>query len=553
MTVGAPFASLNAATSDGRLPGSVLVRGLVQDGFVALDASGRAVPDPTFGTVERTGDDPLTVRYTIDSRARWSDGTPVTAADLLLEWAARSGAYDEVAPELGDDGEVVNRDALDVGVAFAATSRALVHAQAVPAVDDEGRVTVTYAQPVADWQVALDVNLPAHVLGRVALGIDDPADAAAAVAAAVTEPAQHRDALVAVSRAWRTAFDDDALAASVADAVTTGPYAVAAVRAGASVRLVRNERYTGSRPARFDSVLVRADLHPLDQVAALADGAADVVAPVATQDVVDALADADAAVEVGGDAAWQLVAQADEDVPARSAAVRRALWLTVPRDRLVDEVVGPLWPGATVDASVLPGVGEGAGGDVATTPPDATAAAALLADAPDLEAPVPVRLLAGTTDPLRAQAVALLTDAAGEAGLDLVLAGADPVTGLWSAPDGWDVALVPTAQDELPVASLVGRWGSDGTANVTGWSDEATDAALAALAARTDPAQQAQDMAALAQRLVEAGAVLPLVHAPALTATRAEPAEGTPDVGDVPLLRLSRADLTDWWAWATTA
>ena len=58
-------------------------------------------------------------------------------------------------------------------------------------------------------------------------------------------------------------------------------------------------------------------------------------------------------------------------------------------------------------------------------------------------------------------------------------------------------------------------------------------------------------VARVATRLVEAGALTSLVRAPALTATRAEPLAGRPQLDAVPLLRLSRADLTDWWAWAS--
>lgn len=587
VAVDVPFGSLNAGTSSGRTPGSVLVRSLVQDGFVSLDEAGRAVPDEAFGTVEKVADDPLTVRYTIAATASWSDGVPVTAADLLLEWAARSGSLDDVVPELGEDGEVVNRSALDAGVAFAATSRALVHAQATPTVDDEGRVTVVYAEPVADWQVALDVNLPAHALGRSALGIEGDEAAAAAVVAAVTAPADHRDDLVALSRAWRTAFDDDALAAGVADAVTTGPYALARVLPDARVELVRNERYAGSRPARFDSLVVRSDLHPLDQVAALRDGEVDAIAPVATADVHDALADAGARVVTGGDAVWQLVARTapggvlapagdepTDDERARAVELRRALWGSVPRTQVVDEVVAPLWPQAQVEQAVLATVGVDAGGAVdpvrdaqtqtarptGTAVPSATpvpTGATGTADAA-LETPsttdaerTRVRLLANTADPLRAQVVGLVTAQAREAGFDVVAATSDPATGLWSDPDGWDVALVPTVQDELPVASLVDRWSTDGASNVTAWSDAATDAALAALAAQVDPGAHAEAQGAVAARLVEAGAVTSLVRAPALTATRAEPLEGTPQLDAVPLLRLSRADLTAWWAWAS--
>lgn len=590
VAVDVPFASLNAGTPRGRTPGSVLVRSLVQDGFVSLDAEGRAVPDEAFGTVEKLADDPLTVRYTLARTATWSDGVPVSAADLLLEWAARSGSLDDVVPELGDDGEVVNGDALDAGVAFAATSRALVHAQAVPTVDDEGRVTVVYARPVPDWQVALDVNLPAHVLGRDALGVEDDAQAAQAVVAAVTAPADHHDDLSALSRAWRTAYDDDALAAA-GDAVTTGPYAISKVLPDQRVELVRNEQYTGSRPARFDTLVVRSDVHPLDQVTALRDGEVDVVAPVATTDVREALDDEGARVVVGGDAVWQLVAQvapggvlsaqgtdpddataddataddetaddetaddetaddATADDVARAADVRRALWGSVPREQVVDEVVAPLWPQAEVEQSVLATVGAGAGGAVDTRTADVAGARAVL-DKAQVTTPVTVRLLANTVDPLRAQVVDLVTAQARDAGFEVVAATSDPAAALWAEPGTWDVALVPTVQDELPVASLVERWGTDGASNVTGWSDAATDEAVAALAAQLDPAALPDGEAALAARLVEAGALTSLVRAPALTATRAETLAGRPDVGAVPLLQLSRADLRDWWAWAS--
>ena len=167
VTTDLPFASLNGATAAGRAPGSVLVRGLVQSGFTTLAPDGSAVVDPSFGTVEKVSDDPLTVRYTIAPTARWSDGVPVTPADLVLEWAARSGQLDEVVPALDPEGSPVDVPA-DV-VAFAATPPAVADATAVPVVDG-ATVTVVHDVPVADWLVALDVNLPAHVVGRVARG-----------------------------------------------------------------------------------------------------------------------------------------------------------------------------------------------------------------------------------------------------------------------------------------------------------------------------------------------------------------------------------------------
>ena len=65
VAVASPFTSLNGGTAEGRAPGSTLVRGLAQSGFVSLDEDGAAVLDPSFGTIEKVSDTPLTVKYTI--------------------------------------------------------------------------------------------------------------------------------------------------------------------------------------------------------------------------------------------------------------------------------------------------------------------------------------------------------------------------------------------------------------------------------------------------------------------------------------------------------
>lgn len=550
VAVSVPFGSLNGATPDGRTPGSTLVRGLVQDGFVSLDARGVPVPDPTFGTVELLDEDPLTVRYTIGDDARWSDGVPVTADDLLLEWAARSGALDDVEPRLGADGEITNAAELDAGVAFAATSPALVHVHDQPAVDDEGRVTLTYAHPVADWLAALDVNVPAHVLGESVLGVADRATAADAVTRAIT--ARDAGALSRLAHAWRTAFDADELAGAPASAVTTGPYVVNAVLPDRRVELRRNDAYRGARPARYQRLVVASDLHPLDQVAGLADGTVDVAAPVASPDVLAALAEAGAEHVAAGDAAWQLVADAghggvlapgDDGGADRAAQVREALWLTVPREQIVREVVAPLWAQASADDTVLPTSGEGAGA-AGVPPQDLSRARALLTRA-QTATPVRVRLAADTADPLRARLVDLVVAAAAQAGIEVVPAAPD------AAPGAWDVALVTHGQDDLPAASVAGLWGSDGATNATGWSSDATDDALTALTEDPEPDDAAYDE--VARTLLEGGAVLPLVRAPCLTAVPGTPAADRPDVDRVGPLQLSRADVTDWWSWATTS
>ena len=563
-----PFASLNGATAAGRAPGSVLVRGLVQSGFTTLAPDGTVVGDPSFGTVEKVADAPLTVRYTLAPTAVWSDGVPVTPADLLLEWAARSGQLDEVVATLDADG-VATGDLDDV-VAFGATSPALVRASGVPTVDG-ATLTVVYDQPVADWQVALDVNLPAHVVGRLALGTDatpspsptptggegddDPGAWAQAVVTAVQQ--QDRAVLVPLSRVWRTAGLAGDVTADAALTTTTGPYTLAQVDDG-SVVAVRNEAYRGTRPAAYDRVRVRTDLDPLTQVEALGDDELDVAAPLSTADVRDAVAElADVAVVTGGDAVLQVVLQegagsvfdpaahpSSPDPAAAVAALRTAFLAAVPREQVVADAVAPVWPDAAPSDVVAAQVG----------PQAAEATVAGTEDGGGPADPTTVRVLVNTADPARAAAFDQLAAAAGDAGFAVEpVVPDDPAHALRTRPEDWDAALVPVAQDDLPVAGFVTRWRSGGATNLTGHADPALDAVLDALAAQPDAQAAADGVVAASDALVTWGALVPLVRTPVLTAAALRDPEqdpGLPVVADVPALTPSLADLTSWWDWA---
>ncbi|ADG73892.1 extracellular solute-binding protein family 5 [Cellulomonas flavigena DSM 20109] len=622
VSVDLPFASLNGATAAGRAPGSVLVRGLVQSGFSAIEPDGTVRPDESFGTVEKVGDDPLTVRYTIAPTARWSDGVPVTPADLLLEWAARSGQLDEVVPELDADGVVAHtRD--DV-VVFGAASAALARAASVPTVEGD-TVTVVYDAPVADWRTALDVNLPAHVLGRLALdpdapalpipgatpsatatGTTSPSAQAAADATATTSPSpvaaasaspsgdadpdatpepagerddagageeleeaagwaqavvtavqqQDRSALVPISRVWRAAGRAGDVTADPTLTTTTGPYVLADV-GGAGVEMVRNERYAGEAPAAYDRVRVRTDLDPLAQLDALAADEVDVAAPVSTSDVLAAAEGLeDVAIATGGDAVLQLVLQQDaggvfdpgsyQDAPdpaATVAALRAAFLVSVPREEVVVDAVRPLWARAQVSEVVAAQVAP-----AATPTPVASATAAAAADGP-----VEVRVLTNTADPLRAAVLDALTTAAAEQGFEVVpVATADAAQSLRTRPEDWDAALVPVAQEDLPVAAFAARWRSGGATNVTGHADPALDEVLDALVAQPDPDAAGAQVADASAALRTWGAVLPVVRTPVLTVSATRDAaedRGLPVVADVPVLTPAAADLTWWWNW----
>src|SRR5690606_37885737 len=104
---------------------------------------------PEFATYELVSEDPLTVTYTLADGVQWSDGTPVTSADLLLSWAANSGVFNNVEPELDPEtGEVLNQDELDAGVFFdsGAIGGGLDLVKETPEITDDS-ITLVYSAP----------------------------------------------------------------------------------------------------------------------------------------------------------------------------------------------------------------------------------------------------------------------------------------------------------------------------------------------------------------------------------------------------------------------
>ena len=101
-----PFYSANGTSITGNATANNIITVPAQLGVQLL----RPGPEPgperrRSAPTRRSSDDPLTVKYTLADDAKWSDGTPGrTAADLLLEWAAQSGKFNNVEAEYDDDG-----------------------------------------------------------------------------------------------------------------------------------------------------------------------------------------------------------------------------------------------------------------------------------------------------------------------------------------------------------------------------------------------------------------------------------------------------------------
>ena len=94
---------------------------MAKSGFWHYNADSELIQDTDFGTYELVEEDPLTVKYTINEGVKWTDGTDVDAADLLLAWASNTthvqdgeGTVDEETGELtGQSGTFWNTGTLE--------------------------------------------------------------------------------------------------------------------------------------------------------------------------------------------------------------------------------------------------------------------------------------------------------------------------------------------------------------------------------------------------------------------------------------------------------
>ena len=112
------------------------------------DADGRNVEDLIVSS-ELVDTKPETIVYTLNPKAVWSDGVPITAADFKYAWEQQRG----------DPVDVVARQ-----VSSIAGYRDIA---SVTGSNGGHTVTVKFKTTFADWQMLFDNLVPAHVMEKV--------------------------------------------------------------------------------------------------------------------------------------------------------------------------------------------------------------------------------------------------------------------------------------------------------------------------------------------------------------------------------------------------
>lgn len=471
-------------------------------GFNYYNNEPALVRDESFGTYEILSEDPLTVQYTINDDTQWSDGTPVDAADMLLEWVANSGVlntpdFDPSEFTDPDTGEFTDEYPTDVVFFDGSIGSGLELVSQVPEIDGK-TITLVYDEFFVDWELIFGVGMPAHVTAGKALGIEDPTEAKQALIDAVQN--NDTEALAAISSFWNSGFNFSEMPEDTDLVIGSGPYIITDFVADQYITLSANENYRGDNLPEIEEVTVRFIPDPLAAVQALANGEVDIISPQATADVADALEALDDVTVLGGEEAVyehiDLTFEGSKNGTFDDPLLREAFLKTVPRQQIVDTLIVPLNPEAEVRNSqlFLPGAPgydetvENNGMQANFGEVDIEGARALIAEAGVTDPAVCI--LYASNNPRRVNEFALIQASATEAGFVVEDCGSPEWGGLLGTPGAYDATFFGWQSTSLGVTNSSATFRSDGINNFNKYNNPEVDELLGQLDVTLDPEEQ---------------------------------------------------------------
>ncbi len=554
-----PFYSYNEATSNGNATANAVIKYMTVGAFQYYNDVPELVKDESFGTFEKLSDDPMTVKYTIAKDTQWSDGTPVDAADMLLQWAADSGVFNEGEVTYDEEsGAIIDHENLYFDAA--ALGGGLASVTQVPVIGDDGKsITLVYDTPFVDWELALAAPMvPAHVVAMHALDITDAQEAKDALIKAI----QDKDiaTLKPIADFWNSGFDFADLPDDPSLYLASGPYVISELSADdAFVTLTANAEYKGDLKPKVENITVRYNEDPMAQVQALQNGELDIINPQATADVITALEGVDGVtVQTGVEATYEHVdlvynnggpfdpATYGGDADT-ARMVRQAFLLALPRQEVIDKIIKPLNPEAEIRNSQTRVPGSAGYDDIVASngsdmynAVDIEGAKQLLADA-GVTTPVDVTLLYGKSNARRAAEYQLFAESEGDAGFNLIDGGDDN----WGAMLGsgtYDAALFGWQSTALGISESAATFRSDGGNNLTGFANDKVDALYDELETTFDEAGQLKILGDVEKELWGDGYGVTIFQFPGVVANRDTVSGVKPGV-------LSPSVFWNYWEW----
>ena len=484
------FNAYNNGTSADNATKNTVVLNQVLTTFWEFGPDGTVVPNEEFGTYEKTSDDPLTVEYTINPDAVWSDGEPIDCDDVVLDWAANSGTYEGFDPAATTGYDLMEKPTCE---------------------DGDKDFTIVYTDTYSDWIAGVSGILPAHVAEQQS-GVED-------IIAAVE--ADDTASLQKVADFWNTGWRFNPGEIDPEITPSSGPYKLGAWEPGQSITLEANDKYWGTPPIA-GKVVVRF-IEQESQAQALQNGDIQIAEPQPNPDVISQL-------EAVGDQIT--VTQGDEFTyehldfnfagAMADANLRKAFALCVPRDQIVDSLIKPVNANAEIAQSRFVYAFQPAYEDVASSiqggeydKADVAAAKALVDEAG--AAGTVVRIGYQTPNQRRTNEVDLIRASCNQAGFDVQDAGQEDFFEAGLAGGNFDVALFAWSGSPL-ISGNSSIFTTGGGQNNGKYSNPEIDELLPKLDVTPDPDEQVELIKEIETILWEDLATIPLFYFPGVVA-----------------------------------
>ena len=462
--------SFNVNTIDDDNPAGVAIMQSVWPTCTRLTPSYEHEPVTCERLPRIVATDPFTVEYRLRSDAVWSDGTPVSAADLRFVYENCNDAEDDCA----------RIDGYDQVSEFVEV--------------DERTVQLTFSTPYPAYRALFSTPMPpAHVAAD-----------------------------------WSTGFIE------LTEAVlSAGPFQIESWDQGSDLVLVPNPTYWGDRP-RSDSVVWRFLSDDDELVPALSVRDVDVIQPPVQLRSLMEVENLDGiAMESTVGPAWEHLTFNVSGPHLVAVDVREAVALAIDRQAILDVLIEPLAPGAEVLGSRVFVVGHEDYLDntpTALRQRNAARARLLLERAGYVlgedgvfvsEETGRLSLILRTTagDGRREAAAEFVQFQLAEAGFEVTIDAVEPEVFVSEGPGtDFDLTLFAWLGSPVPVLDLGRIFTTGGASNFGGYSDERVDELLALAAAEVDATAQARLLNEADDAMWETLPSVPLYQLPSVLA-----------------------------------
>jgi peptide/nickel transport system substrate-binding protein len=245
-----------------------------------------------FTSATETNTNPQTIVYQINPKAVWSDGVPITAADLIYNWQAQSG----------------NTKYKDVGNAnfLPATTSGYNQIKTITSSNNGKTATVVFATPFPDWQSLFSPFIPAHIAEKVG-------------------------------------FNNGFQSFDAASQVGAGPYVISSYTKNVSLVETRNPHWWGT-PGNLNKLIFQFILDDAQQPPAMANGEINMVNPslgsVTILDSLKAIPNVTTSVDPGLE--FQHMDFNEANPYLALASVRHAIAYGTNRQQMIQRLVDPL-------------------------------------------------------------------------------------------------------------------------------------------------------------------------------------------------------------------